>query len=152
MFKIVASRIVPSRGRAVRLKIWEPRSRTITNEYSVVGSSTIRRGVPEKATGEARYTGDIVLPNMLYGAALHSPYAHARILNIDTSKAKSLKGVKAVLTAKDVSQIQFGHSPARFDEYALAVDKVNYVGDELAAVAAVDEQTAKEALDSTCAR
>jgi 4-hydroxybenzoyl-CoA reductase alpha subunit len=116
------------------------------NDFSVVGNSTIRKGVPEKATGKARYTADIVLPNMLYGAVLHSPHAHARIRSIDTSKARKLKGVKTVLTGKDVSPIKFGHSPARFDETALAIDKVNHVGDEIAAVAAVDEQTAKEAI------
>jgi CO/xanthine dehydrogenase Mo-binding subunit len=117
------------------------------NEYSVVNSSTIRKGVPEKATGQAQYTGDITLPHMLYGAILRSPYAHAKILNIDVSKARQLKGVSVVLTGKDVSQIKFGHSPARFDETALAMDKVIFVGDEVAAVAAVDEQTAREALD-----
>ncbi len=117
------------------------------DDFSVINSSTIRKGVPEKATGRAQYTGDIVLPNMLYGAILRSPYAHAKILNIDVSKASQMKGVKIVLTGKDVSQIKFGHSPARFDETALALDKVVFVGDEVAAVAAVDEQTAKEALD-----
>jgi 4-hydroxybenzoyl-CoA reductase alpha subunit len=117
------------------------------NEFSVVNSSVIRKGVPEKATGRGLYTGDIAMPNMLFGAILHSPYAHARILNVDIVKARKLKGVKVVLTGKDVSPIKFGHSPARFDETALAIDKVNYVGDEIAAVAAVDEQTAKEALE-----
>ena len=115
--------------------------------YAVLNTSPIRKGVPEKATGQAKYTGDITLPNMLYGAILHSPLAHARILNIDISKAKKLPGVKAVLTTKEVSNIKFGHSPARFDETALAVEKVRHVGDEVAAVAAVDEQTAREALE-----
>ncbi len=118
----------------------------VKNNFSVIGGSPVRRGVPEKATGEARYTADIVLPNMLFGAILHSPVAHAKIKSIDVSQAKKLVGVKAVITGKDVSQIKFGHSPARFDETALAIDKVNYIGDEVAAVAAVDEQTAKEAL------
>lgn len=117
------------------------------SNFSVVNSSTIRKGVPEKATGRAQYTADLSLPNMLYGAILHSPHAHAKILNIDVSRARALKGVKVVLTGKDVSQVKFGHSPARFDETALAIDKVILVGDEVAAVAAVDEQTAKEAID-----
>lgn len=117
------------------------------NEFSVINSSTVRKGVPEKATGRAQYTGDITLPNMLYGAILRSPYSHAKIVNIDVSKAKQLRGVKVILTGKDVSQVKFGHSPARFDETALAMDKVIFVGDEVAAVAAVDEQTAKEALE-----
>ena len=121
---------------------------TITpKNYAVLNTSPVRKGVPEKATGQAKYTGDITLPNMLYGAILHSPLAHARILNIDVTKANRLPGVKAVLTTKEVSNIKFGHSPARFDETALAVDKVRHVGDEVAAVAAVDEQTAREALE-----
>ena len=121
---------------------------TITpKNYAVLNTSPVRKGVPEKATGQAKYTGDITLPNMLYGAILHSPLAHARILHIDATKAKKLPGVKAVLTTKEVSNIKFGHSPARFDETALAVDKVRHVGDEVAAVAAVDEQTAREALE-----
>ena len=117
------------------------------NEFSIINTSQIRKGVPEKATGQAKYTGDLSLPNMLTGAILHSPHAHARILNIDVSRAKKLRGVKCVLTGKDVSRIQFGHSPARFDQNALVTDTVNYVGDDVAAVAALDEQTAKEALE-----
>jgi len=120
---------------------------TTVHEYSILNTSPVRKGVPEKATGQARYTADLSLPNMLVGAILHSPLAHARILNIDVTKAKNLPGVRAVLTAKDISHIKFGFSPARFDETALAIDKVRYVGDEIAAVAAIDEQTAKEALE-----
>ena len=116
-------------------------------EFSLINSNQVRKGVPEKVTGQAKYSGDLTLPNMLVGAILHSPHAHARILNIDISRAKKLKGVKCVLTGKDVSRIQFGHSPARFDQNALVTDKVNYVGDDVAAVAALDEQTAKEAID-----
>ena len=118
-----------------------------TKEFSVVNSSTVRKGVPEKSTGRAQYTADISLPNMLYGAILRSTQAHAKILKVDTSKAEKLPGVKVILTGKDVSQIKFGHSPARYDETALALDKVNYVGDEIAAVAAVDDQTAREAVE-----
>jgi 4-hydroxybenzoyl-CoA reductase alpha subunit len=117
------------------------------SDLAVINTSQIRKGIPEKATGQAKYTGDIWLPNMLYGAILHSPHAHAKIVNIDVSKAKNLPGVKVVLTGKDISPIKFGHSPARYDETALAIDKVKYVGDGVAAVAAVDEQTAREALE-----
>ncbi|MBN2240540.1 MAG: molybdopterin-dependent oxidoreductase [Dehalococcoidales bacterium] len=116
-------------------------------DFSVVNTSPVRIGVLEKATGKARYTDDLSLPNMLYGAILRSPYAHAKILNIDISKAMNMKGVRTVLTGKDVSQKKFGHSPARFDETTLALDRVTYVGDEVAAIAAVDQQTAREALD-----
>ena len=121
--------------------------RQSTNKYAVVNSSPVRKGVQEKATGRAQYTADLALPNMLYGAILHSPYAHAKIINIDTTKAKALKGVKVVITGRDFKPIKFGHSPARFDETPFAIDKVVFVGDEVAAVAALDEQTAKEALD-----
>ena len=115
--------------------------------YSVIGKRHVRKGVPEKATGQAKYTGDISFPDMLEGAVLCSPLAHARIRNIDTSKALRLPGVKAVITAAETGNVLWGHSPARFDEHTLAVDKVRHVGDQIAAVAAIDEQTAKEALD-----
>ena len=117
---------------------------TTIHEYSILNTSPVRKGVPEKATGQAKYTADLSLPNMLTGATLHSPLAHARILNIDVTRAKNLPGVRAILTAEDISHIKFGYSPARFDETALAVGKVRYVGDEVAAVAAIDEQTARE--------
>lgn len=118
-----------------------------TDSYSVIGKRHIRKDVPDKATGAAKYTADISFPNMLEGAVLGSPFAHARVLNIDTSKAEQLPGVKAVITAKDTGDILWGHSPARYDENTLAVDKVRHVGDQIAAVAAIDEQTAKEALE-----
>ena len=118
-----------------------------THSYSVIGKRQIRKDVPEKATGAAKYTADITFPDMLEGAVLCSPLAHARILNVDTEQAKGLHGVKAVITAKDTGDILWGHSPARYDESTLAVDKVRHVGDQIAAVAAVDEQTAKEALE-----
>jgi 4-hydroxybenzoyl-CoA reductase alpha subunit len=117
------------------------------HKYSILNTSPVRRGVQEKVTGQAKYTADLSLPNMLVGAMLHSPLAHAKIANIDISRAKRMPGVRAVLTAKDVSCIKFGHSPARYDETALADGKVRHVGDEVAAVAAIDEQTAKEAIE-----
>ncbi len=116
------------------------------NSYSVINSRAPRLDAPDKATGRAIYTDDLHFPNMLYGAVLQSPLAHARILNIDTSQAKKLLGVKYVLTARDVKVIPYGVSPARYDETILAVDKVRYVGDEVAAVAAMDWETAQEAL------
>jgi len=116
------------------------------NSYSVINSRAPRLDAPDKATGRAIYTDDLHFPNMLYGAVLQSPLAHALIINIDTSKARNLPGVKSVVTARDVKIIPFGVSPARYDETILAVDKVRYVGDEVAAVAAVDWETAQEAL------
>ena len=117
------------------------------HKYSILNTSPVRKGVQQKVTGQAKYTADLSLPNMLAGAILHSPLAHARIVNIDVSRARRVPGVKSVLTAKDISCIKFGHSPARYDETALADGKVRHVGDEVAAVAAIDEQTAKEALE-----
>ena len=116
------------------------------SQYSVINSRAPRVDAPAKATGRAVYADDLTFPNQLYGAILQSPLAHARILNIDTSRAKGLPGVKAVVTAKDVDIIPYGVSPARYDETILAVDKVRYVGDEVAAVAAIDQETALEAL------
>jgi 4-hydroxybenzoyl-CoA reductase subunit alpha len=82
---------------------------------------------------------------MLYGALLQSPHAHARILAIDTSAAKALPGVKCVVTAKEAGITPYGVSPARYDETLFCHDKVRYVGDEIAAVAAVDLATAQRA-------
>jgi 4-hydroxybenzoyl-CoA reductase subunit alpha len=116
------------------------------SQYSVINSRAPRLDAPAKATGRAVYADDLTFPNPLYGAILQSPLAHARILNIDTSRAKALPGVKAVVTAKDLDIIPYGVSPARYDETIMAVDKVRYVGDEVAAVAAIDQGTALEAL------
>lgn len=117
--------------------------------YSVVGKPLIRVDARAKATGEAKFTDDFSLPQMLRGKILRSPYPHARILRIDTSRAEKLPGVKAIITGKDTRGIRFGFVdtpgiPA--DEYPLAVDKVRYIGEEVAAVAATDEDTAEEAL------
>ncbi len=119
---------------------------TQNKEYSVIGRSFPKIDARDKATGRARYTGDIKVPNMLYGKILRSPHAHARILKIDTSMAEALPGVKAVITAKDVPSTMYGISPARYDETIFAIEKVLYVGDKVAAVAAVDDETATKAL------
>lgn len=113
-------------------------------EYSVIGRPLPQVGSVPKATGSAKYIDDISLPGMLYGKILRSPYAHARIMSIDTSKAKRLSGVRAVITGKDIPQVTYGMG---FEEYAIAPDKVRYVGDQVAAVAAIDEDIAEEALD-----
>jgi len=101
----------------------------------------------DKVTGRARYTADISLPNMIHGKILGSPIAHGGIKRIDVSKAKALPGVLAVITGADVPDTQHGVSPARYDEYVLAKDKVRHEGDPVAAVAALDENTAFKALD-----
>ena len=111
-----------------------------------VGVSMPRVDAADKVTGRALYTADIHLPNMAHGKILGSTVAHGRIKRIDTSKAEALPGVLAVITGQDVPDTQYGVSPARYDEHVLAKDRVRHVGDEVAAVAAIDEKTAEEAV------
>ena len=116
-------------------------------DLSVVGKRLPKIDAPDKSTGRALYTDDIDLPNMIYGKLLLSTVPHARILSIDTSKAKALPGVKVILTGSDVPDVRWGTSPPRYDETILAKDKVRFVGDVVAAVAAIDEETCYKALD-----
>ncbi|MDP2645108.1 MAG: molybdopterin-dependent oxidoreductase [Desulfobacterales bacterium] len=117
-------------------------------KYSVVGHPLPRVDAVVKATGQAKFTEDLALPRMLYGKILRSPHHHARIVNIDTSRAQKLPGVEAVLTGKDTAGVRFGMSDGLPpDWYPLSIGKVHYQGDEVAAVAAVDEAAAEEALD-----
>jgi 4-hydroxybenzoyl-CoA reductase subunit alpha len=118
-----------------------------TADLLVVGKRLPKPDAPAKAAGRAIYTDDIVLPNMVYGKLLLSPVPHAVIKSIDTSKAEALPGFEAVLAGKDVPDLTYGTSPARYDETVLAKDKVRYIGDVVAAVAAIDEQTCYQALD-----
>ncbi|WP_309493066.1 xanthine dehydrogenase family protein molybdopterin-binding subunit [Candidatus Hecatella orcuttiae] len=108
-------------------------------ELSVVGKPLPKIDAYEKAVGKARYTVDLNLPGMLHAKILRSPYAHARILKIDTSKAERLPGVKAVLSHKEARII--------LGDEAVLDDKVRYVGDKVAAVAATSEEAAEEALE-----
>src|SRR3970282_1392103 len=121
-------------------------SEATTKEYSVIGKSVPKIDARDKVTGRAKYTGDLKMPGMLFGKILRSPHAHARILNIDTSRAEQMPGGMAVITAKDVPSTVYGISPARYDETIFAIEKVIQVGDKVAAVAAVDEETAVKAL------
>lgn len=118
----------------------------MSTQFDVIGKRFPRKDAPAKATGQAQFVDDMVFPDMLWGAILQSPHAHARIINIDISKAEALPGVKKVITAKDVPGTKYGVSPARYDETVFAIDRVRYVGDEIAAVAAVDLETALEAV------
>ncbi|RPI77149.1 MAG: 4-hydroxybenzoyl-CoA reductase, partial [Desulfobacteraceae bacterium] len=115
-------------------------------EYAIVNSRVPRIDAPAKATGRAVYADDLRMPGMLYGALLQSTEAHARILNVDVSRALKLPGVRAVITAKEAGLTPYGVSPARYDETMFCHDKVRYIGDEIAAVAAVDLETAMEAV------
>ncbi|UCC48816.1 MAG: molybdopterin-dependent oxidoreductase, partial [Gemmatimonadota bacterium] len=127
---------------------WEnPPAVPAAGEHVVVGRRVPRIDARDLVSGRAMFTDDIRLPGMLYGKILTSPHAHARVLHVDTSRAEALEGVKAVLTAADVPETFYGVSPARYDEQVLAKDRVRYVGDEIAAVAAVDEQTCLNALE-----
>ncbi len=116
-------------------------------EYQVVGKPVERTDGRVKATGKARYAGDLVAPGMLHGKILRSTLAHAKILDIDTSRAKKLPGVLAVITGKDFPGIPFGTRPDTRDQLPMPVTKVHHFGEGVAAVAAIDEDTAEEALD-----
>lgn len=114
------------------------------------GFHTVGRSVPKpdawlKATGTATYAGDIRLPGMLTAKVLRSPHPHGRIVSIDTRAAEALSGVYAVVTGGDVPSARIGN--AIRDRHALAREKVTYVGEPVAAVAAVDEETAQRALE-----
>lgn len=99
----------------------------------------------EKVTGELRFAADLQMPAMLHGRILRSPHPHARIRGIDAAKAESLPGVKAVITWKDLPPKRVGRIVK--DEWCLARDKVTFVGEPVAAVAAEDELTARDALE-----
>ncbi|MBF0384639.1 MAG: molybdopterin-dependent oxidoreductase [Candidatus Omnitrophica bacterium] len=115
-----------------------------------VGKSIPRIDGRGLVTGETKYTSDMSFPNMLFAKMLRSPHPHARIISIDTSKAEKLPGVKAVITAKDTLNIKFGSNefffPHTVDQLPLEGEKVRYIGDEVGAVAAVNEETAEAAL------
>ncbi len=113
---------------------------------AVIGKSLPRPDTLEKASGRAIYTMDIRRPGMLYAKILWSKYAHARIKSIDTSKALALAGVKAVLTARDVPDVNFPSLLGPTDRRIFAKDKVHMLGDPVAAVAAETEEIAEEAL------
>jgi 4-hydroxybenzoyl-CoA reductase subunit alpha len=117
------------------------------SEYSVVGKSVERTDGRVKVTGRARYAGDLAAPGMLHGKILRSPVAHARIINIDVSRAKAMPGVMAVITGKDFPGIPYGTRPDTRDQLPMPITKVHHFGEGIAAVAAIDQDTAEEALD-----
>jgi len=114
--------------------------------FSIIGKSIAMVDSAGKTTGSGKYTDDLSLPGMLVGKILHSPYPHARTKKIDASRAEKLDGVVAVVTGQD-APTPYGILPVGHDEHALAVDKVRYVGDNVACVAAIDEATADKALE-----
>ena len=117
-----------------------------TKQLKVVGQSGSLVGSMSKVRGETSYADDLFLPRMLYCRILRSTHPHALIRKIDTAPALKRKGVVAVITGKDLP-IPYGILPVSQDEEALCVEKVRMVGDPVAAVAALDEETAEAALD-----
>ena len=116
------------------------------SDFSVIGKSIAMVDAAGKTTGAGKYTDDLSLPGMLVGRILHSAYPHARIKRIDTSRAKALDGVVAVVSGADAPN-PYGILPVGHDETALAVDKVRYVGDHVACVAAISEEIAENAIE-----
>ena len=108
--------------------------------FKTIGKSEPRRDLPEKLTGEAKYAADVQLPGMLFGKILRSPHPHARILSINVDAARSLPGVRAAVTPFDAPKGQVAPDMPILDT------EVRYVGDEVAAVAADDEDLAEAAL------
>ena len=130
----------------------------VEQTLSVVGRRMPDKTGVQKVTGAARFVSDISLPGMLIGKVLHSPHAHARIVHVDTSAAERLPGVEAVVTYLDSPKKQYsgqllnlqsegGIEPWGVYDVRVLEDKVRYVGDAVAAVAAIDERTAEEALE-----
>jgi 4-hydroxybenzoyl-CoA reductase subunit alpha len=117
----------------------------IEREFRVIGQRMRKVDGVGRVTGAAVYTDDMALPGMLHGRILRSPHPHARIGSIDTSEAEALEGVHAVVIGAEMA-VQYGIIPWTRDEYPLCVDRVRYIGDGVAAVAAVDEETALRAL------
>src|SRR6266851_1058004 len=116
------------------------------NRFSIIGKPTAMVDAAQKTTGAGKYTDDLSLPGMLVGKILHSSYPHARIKRIDTSRAEKLEGVVAVVVGKDAPN-PYGILPVGHDEHALALDKVRYVGDNVACVVAVSEAIAEKAIE-----
>jgi 4-hydroxybenzoyl-CoA reductase subunit alpha len=115
-------------------------------DFSIIGKPIAMVDAAGKTTGSGKYADDLCAPGMLIGKILHSPYPHARIKSIDTTRAEKLDGVVCVAVGKDAPN-PYGILPVGHDEHALATDKVRYVGDNVACVAAIDEATADKALE-----
>ncbi|MGM0409639.1 MAG: xanthine dehydrogenase family protein molybdopterin-binding subunit [Bacillota bacterium] len=114
-------------------------------EHKSVNKSKKRVDAYEKVTGKAKFGADLFFDRMLYGKVLRAKYPHAEILNIDTEKAKNVKGVKVVLTAKDIPNNEFGVIIE--NQQVLAKEKTMYIGDGVALVAAETEKAAKKAIE-----
>ncbi len=116
-------------------------------EFTVVGQPLPKIDAWAKVTGDTKYADDLVLPRMAYAKLLRSPHPHAAIRSIDTTRARAVPGVYGVITGADLPPVKFGILPVSQDEEALCRDKVRLVGDAVAAIAAVDEETAERACE-----
>jgi 4-hydroxybenzoyl-CoA reductase subunit alpha len=116
------------------------------SDFSIIGKSIALIDSAGKTTGAGKYTDDLTLPGMLIGKILHSPHPHARVKKIDATRARALEGVVAVITGEDAPN-QYGILPVGHDETALAVDKVRYIGDNVACVCAISESIAEQAVE-----
>ncbi len=117
-----------------------------TNGFNIIGKPMAMMDARAKVTGLGKYADDLSVPGMLIGKILHSPYAHARIRSIDTSRAEALAGVKVTATGEDARN-PYGILPIGHDERAFALGKALYIGDNIAAVAATTPEIAEQALD-----
>ena len=113
------------------------------NAFSTIGSPVGRVDGEGKVTSRCKFTADVQLPGTLWGAVHRSPFSHARVVRVDTSRARALSGVHAVLTGQDLAGKLFGRAIA--DIPVLAYDRVRLIGEPVAAVAAEDRDTAEEA-------
>src|SRR5436305_455017 len=116
------------------------------SDFSIIGKPIALIDSAGKTTGQGKYADDLSLPGMLIGKILHSPYPHAQIKKIDTSRAEALEGVVCVVTGPDAPN-KYGILPVGHDETALAVEKVRYVGDNVACVVATSESIAEQAVE-----
>ncbi len=116
------------------------------SEFSVIGKPVALIDSASKTTGSGKYADDFSVPGMLIGKLLHSPLPHALIKRIDTSRAEALPGVRCVVVGTDAPN-KYGILPVGHDETALAVEKVRYMGDNVACVVATSESIAERALE-----
>ncbi len=110
-------------------------------KLKIVGKRQPKVDAWERVSGKAKFASDIYLPGMLFAKILRSPYPHAKVLNIDIGKAKSLPGVKVILTPKDMPPFRW------HPDMPILTDIARFEGDDIAVVAAVDEERTREAID-----
>ena len=139
----------PDLGLIMSTKIdVEPFEKTTAREaepLTIIGKPNMKVDAMAKVSGETLFADDLALPRMLFCKLLRSPHPHARIVKVDVRKAQAMPGVAATLVGSELP-IPFGILPVSQDEHALCFDKVRFVGDPVAAVAALDEETAERAL------